>query len=161
MEGVDMPRIFKKTALGRISDTFNYAQTVFGNDPKGALAAEYLEMELDAAQTQLSRELSLGSRSDIKGRSAETQRRHAVRAVLMGYAMIGNPRQPGKRVRITELAKMQTDVDSKKQAELDQLLKSMVGMAVTIKGKRMLVGMDTSLEENNAVWAMDQIAGTA
>lgn len=157
-----MPRVFqRKRPDVRIDDTLAYARDAFGRSVRGAAMAEFLGMQVDALdKAKLSEVLSLGSRFDVFGRGVETERRRAVRAVLMGYAALGNPDGRGRPMSIADVATHRERVGALTKPQLDQELQGMMDGAVSLKGTRVLVGMTTSLERASVDWAIAQVENT-
>ena len=145
----------------RFNDTYTFIEGLaLPGVEAGVTLMDLRKRALEAAgqSGQLSDALSLGTRWEISKSADETRRRHYIRAVLLGYATLGDPAQQGKLLSVAEVKAKKNATTSLKEADLRQILTRMVGQSVQTEGQRTFVGLNTSLEKQNSVWALDKIA---
>lgn len=153
----------KKPLDTRFKDTYDFIQSQMATVPQLDLVTFQLDARLraldDAGQlAPLIKEMSLGFRWEIGKSGAETRRRHYIRAVLMAYAALGDPDQKGKRLELADVKAKKPATEKLGEAQLDALLRRMLQIAMQTEGARSFVGFDTTLEKQNAIWALDRIS---
>jgi hypothetical protein len=152
----------KKPLNTRFQDTYDFIQQQMAAVPHLDACTFVMDARLDAMQDdgsldELVKLMSLGFRWEIKKADSETRRRHYVRAVLMGYAALGDPVQKGRRLPLAEIKLKKAATEALTEQALDSLLRQMLQASSRTEGTRTFVGFDTTLESQNAVWALDQI----
>jgi hypothetical protein len=101
--------------------------------------------------------LSLGSRFDIIGRDAETERRHYIRAVLLASGTLGEPDKGGRRLLLPEVETKKTQIRDLKRDQLAQMLADRLALLKATKGQNSFVGIASSLEKNRAFLAIGKV----
>lgn|GEM_PF-1693504 len=153
--------MFKKPLDQRFRDTYQFIHNQIGGVDAAAASAliETRTRALAAAGdlTALVELMSLGFRWTISKSASETRRRHYVRAVLMGYATFGDPDSRGRRLSLAEIKARKSATEKRSEQDLHALLQRMLQQTKQTDGQRTYVGFDTSLEKQNAAWAMDKI----
>ncbi len=152
----------KKPLDQRFSDTYQFIQQRMGGVPNLDVCLAMTDLRLaamedDGSLEELLKLMSLGFRWELKKSDAETRRRHYVRAVLLGYGALGDPAQGGRRLSVPQVQQKKAATEAMTEQALDLLLRQMLTAASRTEGGRSFVGFDTTLETQNAVWALDQI----
>lgn len=153
----------KKTVNQRFSDTYAFIRQQLASAPELDAALALLDLRVEALDdagqmVPLLELMSLGHRWEITHSPVETRRRHYVRAVLLGRAALGDPDQGGRLLSVAEVKAGKGATEKLTEQQLHALLVRMVKQGIETAGTRTFVGFDTSLEKENAVWALDRIA---
>jgi len=152
----------KKPLNQRFQDTYNFIQTQMAGFAGVDAAVTLIDLQtrvLDAAGqlVPLVETMSLGFRWELKKSADETRRRQAVRAVLLGYATLGDPDQGGQLLTVDEVKATKNATEQLAENALIGLLTRMIQQSVEVDGGRTFVGFDTTLEKQNTIWAEQQI----
>lgn len=153
--------MFRKPVDQRFQDTYRFIQAQMAGGAEATTALMETRMRAMDANGDLGpllETMSLGFRWEIGKSAAETRRRHYVRAVLMGYATLGDPDNRGRRLTVAEVKTKKKDTEKRSEQQLHTLLQRMLQQTKQTENQRTFVGFETTLEKENAVWAMDRIA---
>ncbi|MGB7760977.1 MAG: M35 family metallopeptidase [Bryobacteraceae bacterium] len=147
----------------RFRDTYEFIKTQMVGVPGVEAGIALMDIQtrvLNAAGdlVRLLEVMSLGFRWELIKSADETRRRHYIRAVLFGYATLGDPDNDGEILTVNQVKTKKDTITGLSEAGLRQLLTRMFAQSVVTEGDRTFVGFDMSLEKENAVWALDKIA---
>lgn len=96
-------------------------------------------------QQAISDAMALGTRFDIRGRDAETIRRHWIRAVVLAYGLLGDPTDAHRVIRGAALTAKREAIRGQTQVALRALMDTLLDGAIDVTaGTNALVGMRTT-----------------
>ncbi len=152
----------KKPLNTRFQDTYQFMQTALAGQANLDLNLISMDKRVEALNgtgelKKIVEAMSLGFRWEIKKAATETRRRHYVRAVLLGYATLGDPDQAGRFLNLVQIKAKKDGVEGMTEVALDTLLKRMLQANVQTQGNRTFIGFKTTLEKQNSIYALDQI----
>lgn len=148
----------KKTVDKRFADTVSFihekATPDVANHVVNMIANAINKLPDPAAFVEA---LSLGSRFDILGRDAETERRHYIRAVLLASGTLGEPDKGGRRLLLSDIEAKKKQIRDLKRDQLARMLADRLALLKTPQGQNAFVGIASSLEKNRAFLAIGKV----
>ena len=156
-----MPK--KKPLDQRFQDTYQFIHAQMAGAPNAGAVTALMDLRTRKLQAtgdliKLVELMSLGHRFALVKSSSETRRRHYVRSVLMGFATLGDPDNRGRQLTLNEVKAKKGAIEKLAERELHALLRRMLQHTVQADKQRTFIGFETTLEKENAIWAMDKIA---